>query len=225
MKHLVLFVTLIYSVRVGVTLEPSLLENSIVPSEILVAVGESVFIRVKNHVESQTSCTYKAPGKKEINSFDSSVKFSDDECGIRIEKVQQHHVGVWKLVLHYKNETHEGLIRGTSVIGVREPILIGKPNDQIISSSGSFAPDGYDLSYCYVSRTVGSTKMAEIESSTCRIPQDIHNEFREGTWNVRMGIEGVTEEISFTVNVQSTGKVNPLINDFAKLERAIKFND
>ena len=206
MKHLVLFASLILSFEVGVSLELGLLESTVIPSEILVTVGESLYIKVKNPVASQTSCKYKAPGKKEINSPDAFVKFSDDECGIKIEKVQQSHVGAWKLILTFKNSTHEGSIQGTSVVGVREPITVAVKRDQIFSSSENFAPTGYNLNYCFVSKTTGSMKLSEIETAKCMIPQGLNDEYRDGIWNVRMGVEGISKEVTFSVNIQAMGE-------------------
>lgn len=207
MKHLKLFTIVILSFQVGVSVELGLFENAVIPSEILVSVDESIYIRMKNRVESQTSCTYKAPGMKEINKADAFVKFSDDECGIRIEKVQKTHVGIWKLILKFKNATHEGSVQGTSVIGVREPIVVAAVQEnQIFASTDNFAPSGYPLNYCYVSKTTGSTKLSEIETVKCTIPQDLTEEYKTGIWNVRMGVEGVSKEVSFTVNIQSTGR-------------------
>lgn len=211
MKHLMLFATLIYSIHFVVSVELGLFESTVIPSEILVSVGESVYIRVKNPVESRTSCSYKAPGKKEINPSDSFVAFTDDECGIKIDKVQLSHVGPWRLMLSYKNTTHEGSIQGTTVVSVREPIIVAAQTDRIYSSSDNFAPSGYNLNYCYVSKTTGSTKFSEIETSKCIIPQGLSEEYQEGTWNVRMGVEGVSKEVSFSVNIQSTGKFTLLI--------------
>lgn len=201
-----LFATFIVLIREGVSLELGLFESAVIPSEILVSVGESVYIRVKNPVESHTSCSYKAPGKKEINSYDPFVTFTDDECGIKIEKAQHSHVGPWKLTLNFKNATHEGSVHGISVVGVKEPVVASKVEDQVFASTDNFAPSGYNLNYCYVSKTTGSTKFSEIETSKCTIPQGLNDEFRDGTWNVRMGVEGVSREVPFSVNIQSTGK-------------------
>lgn len=206
MKHLVLFSLVVHVVF---SLDEDFFGSVVIPSDASITLDESIYIKLKNPIESQTKCEYQAPGKKDRNSRDDYVKFTDDKCGIRIEKVQKFHAGVWKLISTYKNSTFENTIKGTSRVEVKDKIVIANLENRVFSPKDNFAPPNVDLSYCYVSKTVGmTTRMSEIDKTKCMIPQDIDNdEFTNGEWLVRLGVKGVTNEFSFSVNIQSTGEV------------------
>lgn len=202
MKYLILLAALIH---LSLALGRDFFDTTVIPSDILVAVEESIYIKIKNPIASQTECSYKAPGKKEINSPDTFVKFSDDKCGIRIDKVQKSHAGAWKLMSTFKNSSYESSIKGVSVVRVKERAIVPRV-DKIYAGSENFAPADVNMSYCYVTKTVGLAKLTEIDQMKCMVPQNLQDDFRDGEWNVRMGVDGESREITFTVNIQSTGK-------------------
>lgn len=204
MKHLVLFVTLI---KFTLTIEQDFFDDVVFPSTIQVPIDGSVYIKVKNPVESQTTCAYKAPRKNELNPPDTSVKFSEDKCGIRIDRVLKSHAGAWQLISTFKNSTYETSIKGLAILSVRESTVIVKPDHEMFSYEENFAPEGVDMSYCYVSRSLGFLKMSDIEMSKCMIPKGLMStDFQDGEWNVRMGVIGETKEVSYSVNIRSKGK-------------------
>lgn len=209
MKHLVAFAILINSCRIILSLDRDFFPSVVIPSEISIAVDESIFIRIKNPIEGQTSCSFQAPGRKEINLADSFVQLSDDKCGIRINKVQKSHEGIWKLISTFKNSTFENSVKGTSVVNVKERIVVPKDRkDRIFASTENFAPTGFNLSYCHVSKDAGFAKLSEIDKMNCMIPQDLDDDFREGAWLVKIGVQGESQEISYSVNIHSTGKIS-----------------
>lgn len=186
--------------------------NSLSPSDITITVDETIYLKIKNTIEGQTKCEYQAPGKKDRNSLDFFVKFTDDACGIKIEKVQKSHEGVWKLISTFRNSSFESSIRGTSLINVKEKLVV-QHEDKIYSPKDNFAPPNLDINYCYISKYDGiPLKISEINPQKCMIPEDIMNEdFQTGMWTVRIGVKGVANEISYSVNVQSTGERNDLL--------------
>lgn len=208
MKHLVLFSV---AIHVVFSLNEDFFGSVVIPSDVSITIDESIYIKIQNPIERQTKCEYQAPGKKDRNSldsFDSFVKFTDDKCGIKITKVQKFHEGVWKLISTYKNSTFENTIKGTSRVEVKDKIVIPNQENRVFSPKDNFAPPNVDLNYCYVSKLTGmTTKMTGIDTTKCMIPQDIDNDdFQNGEWSVRVGVKGVTNEISFSVTIQSTGK-------------------
>lgn len=176
--HLVLFTVIFSFAQLILTLD--FFDDVVIPSEISVAVDESIFIKIKIPIESQTECEFQAPGKKEINPSDSFVKFSDDKCGIRIDKVQKAHDGVWKLISTFKNSTYENSIKGTSVVRVKDRAIVAQQDNRIFASTENVAPslEGYNLNYCYVSKSSGFSKMSEIDKMKCMIPQGLESDFR-----------------------------------------------
>lgn len=207
MKHR-LFSLVIVAVKLISVSGEDFFGGVVLPTEISIAVDESIFIKIKKPIEAQTECSFQAPGKKEVNPLDSFVKFSDDKCGIRIDKVQRAHEGVWKLISKFKNSTHERSIKGTSLVYVKERLVAPEPDNRIYASTENFAPSlqGYNMSYCYVSRSLGLLRLSEIDKTKCMIPQGLESDFRDGAWVVRMGVEGESAEVSFSVNIQSTGE-------------------
>lgn len=203
MEHLLLFATLIHALRVVVSLERDFFESVVIPAEIVVAVDESIYMKIKNPLERQTECAFKAP---DGNTF---VQFSDDKCGIRIEKVQRYHAGVWKLKSTFRNSTYETSIKGISVVRVKERAKAPPLDNRAFSGGEDFAPSGVDLNYCYVSKTVGATKLSDIEKMKCSIPTGLGSDFAYGLWNVLVGVEGESREVSFSVNIQSMGEHEP----------------
>lgn len=202
MKHLVLFIAIIHSTF---SLERDFFETVVIPSTLDVSVGRSIYIKIKNPIDTQTACAYKAPGQKETNSQDAFVKFSEDKCGIRIDNIQKSHAGAWQLISTFKNTSYETSIKGVSTVSVKESAVVEKPEQEVFTYTENFAPAGIGLSYCFVSRDLGYSKMSEIDKAKCMIPQDLSSDFREGEWDVRMGILGQPKEVTFTVNVQSIG--------------------
>lgn len=212
MKHLSLFSLLVCSAYVAQALDMSFFDTVAMPSDISIAVDESIYLKIINPIEGQTGCSYKAPGKKELNSADPFVSFSDDKCGIKIEKVQKYHEGVWKLMSVFKNSSHENSIKGTSVVHVMDRVTVEKKQNQIFASDENFLPSGYDFNYCYVSRRLGFSKLSEINSMKCTIPQNLDNDFAEGEWVVNLGLSGMSNEVTYSVNIQSTGKITTIIS-------------
>ena len=202
MKHLLFLVLSVVATR-----GEDFFANVVIPSDISITVDESVYIRMKSPLERQTTCEYQAPGKKDRNSPDFFVKFTEDTCGIKIEKVQKSHEGIWKLISTFKNATVETLIRGTSLVKVKNRIVVSHDENKIFSAKDNFAPANVDLNYCYVSKHDGiPVKISEIDSNKCMIPENARNEdSQNGIWNVKIGVKGITNEFSYTVNVQSTG--------------------
>lgn len=202
MKHLLLLVLCVVSTR-----GEDLFANVVIPSDISITVDESIYIKIKSPFERQTKCEYHAPGKKDRNSLDFFVKFTDDICGIKIEKVQKSHEGIWKLISTFKNATVETSIRGTSLVKVKNRIVVTHDKNKIFSVKDNFAPANVDLNYCYVSKHDGiPVKISEIDPKKCMIPENAMNEdSQNGIWNVKIGVKGITNEISYTVNVQLTG--------------------
>jgi hypothetical protein len=200
MKHLVLFAALIRALQVVVALEHDFFENVVIPADIVVALDESIYIKIRNPLESQTECAFKAPGDATF------VQLSDDKCGIKIEKVQKFHAGVWRLRSTFKNASFETSIRGVSVVRVKARAKLSPPDNRVFSSDDDFAPQGVDLNYCFVSKTVGSSTLSEIEKKSCSLPTGLAPDYSEGFWNVRVGVEGESREISFSVNIHSTGE-------------------
>lgn len=223
--HSFLFLFIFASFEPIIALETDFFGGVVLPSEIAVAVEESIYLKIKKPIDMQTSCAYQAPGKKELNSPDSSVKFTDDKCGIRIDNVAKAHEGVWKLISTFKNSTFENSIKGTSVVKVKDRVqnILPKQENRIYASNENFAPflQGYNMSYCFVLKNAGSTKMVEIDNSKCMIPQDLDSDFRDGEWMVKMGVQGESQEISFSVNIQSKGKTAK--NYLTRPCRAINF--
>lgn len=204
MKHLVaLIIALINS---AFALEKDFFESVVIPSTMEVPVDGSIYIKIKNPIKSQTACDYKPPGKKEINSDPSVVVFDKDKCAIRIERVQITHAGAWQLMSTFKNTTFETSIKGLSTVIVRESAAIVKPDQQVFSYTDNFAPMGAELSYCFVTRSLGDLKMSDIDMTKCMIPKDVPSYFQDGEWSVRMGIVGQPREISYSVNIQSSGE-------------------
>jgi hypothetical protein len=206
MKHLVLFTVVFHS---AFSLE-DFFGSVVIPSDISITLDESIYIKIKTPIEGQTKCEYQAPGKKDRNSLEFGVKVIGEGCGIKIEKVQRNHEGIWKLISTYKNATFENTIKGTSHVKVKEKIVVPFQENAVFSPKDNFAPPNVDLNYCYVTRDNGMpSKMTGIDTKKCMIPQDIDNEdFQKGNWSVRIGVKGVTNEISFSVNIQSTGEIN-----------------
>lgn len=210
MKHLFLFA---FALNGIFSLEEDFFDNIVIPSEVSITVDESIYIKIKNPIEKQTSCEYQAPGEKTPSSTNSTTVFgvslNDDGCGIKIEKVKETHAGVWKLISTFKNGTFENTVRGTSHVTVKDKVVVSFDENRIYSSTDDFAPPNVDLNYCYVSKETGMmSKMTGIDTKKCMIPQDIENEdFRNGEWLVRVGVKGVSNEISFSVNIQSTGEI------------------
>jgi hypothetical protein len=181
MKHHLFVFTVIFSFAQEIlTLGSDFFDSVVIPSEISIAVDESIFIKIKNPIDSQTECKFQAPGKKEINPSDSFVTFSDDKCGIRIDKVQKLHEGVWKLISTFKNSTYENSIKGTSVVRVRDRVNVSQQSNRIFASTENVTPslEGYNLNYCYVSKNSGFTRMSEIDKMKCMIPQGLESDFR-----------------------------------------------
>lgn len=207
MKHRVLFV--IAAVKLFLAAGENFFGGVVLPTEISIAVDESIFIKIKHPLQEQNECIFQAPGKKELNPTDLFVKFSDDKCGIRIDKVQKTHEGVWKLISSFKNATYEKSIKGTSLVYVKERLVVPPADNRIFASTENFAPtlQGYNLSYCYVSRDLGLSRMSEIYKEKCMIPQGLESDFRDGKWTVRMGVLGESAEVSFAVNIKSTGEI------------------
>lgn len=180
MKHLVLFSALISAIC---TFELDFFDNEAFPSDILVSVDESIYIKLKNPIEGLVSeCTYKAPGRKQFNTSEVFLKFSDDVCGIQIEKVQKLHAGAWKLISTFKNSSHQSTVKGISIVRVKERVIFAEQDNQLlsISSMEDFSPlTQNEMSYCYVSKDLGLRKILEIEKSKCMIPE-IKPDFQEG---------------------------------------------
>lgn len=204
MKLLTLFISLIHT---ALTVERDFYGPTVIPSSSELSIGGSAYIKLKTVVDSQTACAYKAPGRKEINSAIASVKFSaEDKCGITIESVQKIHAGAWQLISTFKNSTYEMSIKGLSTIVVKESESIETPGKQFFSSDENFAPLGVDLSYCFVSKSLGRSKLSDIDNAKCVIPKDLSSDFRDGEWNVKLGVLGEPREVSYAVQIQSSGK-------------------
>lgn len=205
MKHLVFFAFCVVS-----TLGEDFFGNVVLPSDVSITLDEGIYIKMKTSIKqpSGAKCEYQAPGKKERNSPDFFVKFTEDGCGIKIEKVQIEHEGVWKLISTFKNATFERIVRGASIVKVKEKIVLSHDEKKIYSPKDNFAPPNVDLNYCYVSKDDGiPMKLAELDPKKCMIPQNLANDdLQNGKWTVHLGIKGVTNEISYSVNIQPTGE-------------------
>lgn len=183
--------------------------NVVIPSEVSTTIDESIYIKMRTPIDKQTKCEYQAPGKKERNSLDFFVKFTNDECGIKIDKLQKYHEGIWKLISTYKNSSLELSIKGTSHVKVKDKILV--PNifteTAIFSPKDNFAPPNVELNYCHVVKDTGESLITEMDTKKCMIPENVgHKDFQNGLWKVRVGVKGVANEISYSVNIQSTGE-------------------
>jgi hypothetical protein len=182
----------------------------VIPDVISITLDESIYIKMKRPIDRQTKCEYQAPGKLDRNFPDFHVKFTDDVCGIKIDKVQKEHEGVWKLISTYRNATFESSIRGASLVTVKDRLEVSLDENRIYSPKDDFAPPNVDLNYCYVSKHDGiPSKISEIDPKKCMIPESLDNEdFQNGIWTVRLGLKGVTNEISYNVRVESTGETS-----------------
>lgn len=207
MKHLLLFTIVVHVVMIS-SLD-DFFGSVVIPSDVSITLDESIYIKMKTPIQGQTKCEYQAPGKKERNFRDFFVQFTDDKCGIKIARVQKSHEGVWKLISTYKNASFETSIKGTSLVRVKDKIVVPQQEKRVFSPTDNFTPENVDLNYCYVSKEAGMvSKMTEIDTQKCMIPQDIDNDdFQNGEWSVRVGVKGVTKEISFSVIIQATGEM------------------
>lgn len=201
MKHLLVVVLL---VKLIFTAEVDFYDSLVIPSDAVVAVDESIYIKLLSPIGGQTKCSYKAPGQKDLDKPDPFVEFSDHRCGIKISKVQKTHAGLWKLISSANGKTS---VMGTSVLVVRDAAVTAPSfASEIFSSADDFAPAGYNLSYCYVSRKIGSSQMSEINKHSCMVPQALPTDFIDGEWDVRLGLVGKSKEFEVSANIQSTGK-------------------
>lgn len=199
---------LAFLIQTAFALEIDFYGSATFPADVIVALDESIYIKIRNPMEMQTLCTFKAPGRKVSLDPDNFVTFSDDKCGIKIEKVQNFHAGAWTLMSTFKNLTYQNSVKGMSVVRVKQKAeaTIVLP-DQVFSSLDNLAPKGYNLSYCHVTKEVGLTNMLVIDKDRCMIPQDIETDLKIGEWQVNMGVLGEPKEISFSVNIQSKGNI------------------
>lgn len=61
-----------------------------------------------------------------------------------------------------------------------------------------------EMTYCYLSRP-DQTTTANHFSENCSFPPFDNDQEANGLWDVKGGVKGKTEEISFQVNVQTKG--------------------
>lgn len=61
-----------------------------------------------------------------------------------------------------------------------------------------------EMTYCYISRPDQTTSVNHF-SENCTFPSFHNDQEANGLWDVRGGVKGKTDEISFQVNVQTKG--------------------
>ncbi|XP_053687098.1 uncharacterized protein LOC128736636 [Sabethes cyaneus] len=207
-KILVFYIFAVTSVASDNLLMSNVIINGYVfPTNVTVAVDESVHLKILLSMNDDDRCLYREPGSTEDvdvhatfrHTYQNSRQLNVDpnECGIKISKITRADAGFWRLTL-VRGTT---LVRGVSMISVIDAPVVPDPGFRdSIDGLEEITPEGTD--YCYMLRNT-ETQTRDVPSyETCSLDANEMDPTGSGRWNVIVGVQGYMREMHFGVDIQ-----------------------
>uniref|UniRef100_A0AAG5DB61 Immunoglobulin domain-containing protein n=1 Tax=Anopheles atroparvus TaxID=41427 RepID=A0AAG5DB61_ANOAO len=193
------------------------------PTSVTVAEGEVIHLRLLVPMQNGDQCVYREPGspvdidvhardeesaarrrQRNVNEEGTIQRILENECGIRVNPVQQRDAGFWRLTLVRGAER----IRGVSMVDVIE-----RPSVPEVGIGGAASVTTLDeisparTEYCYVQRQ-GAPSGSQMQNAVpmherCQLPLSSTDPTGAGVWSVIAGVQGQMREMTYGIQIEN----------------------
>ncbi|XP_055534891.1 uncharacterized protein LOC129724211 isoform X2 [Wyeomyia smithii] len=195
-----------------------IMNGYVFPTNVTVALGESVHLKILLSMNDEDRCLYREPGSTEDIDVhgnlrqlpESRIKPSNaslpqnrqlnndaNECGIKVSTITKQDAGFWRLTM-VRGTT---LIRGVSMVTVIDVPTVPDPGSRdSIDDLEDITPTGTD--YCYMLRNTETQTRDVPMYEACTLDANEMDPTGSGRWNVIVGVRGYMRELHFGIDIQ-----------------------